>query len=58
MSGEFDEASGKVKQAASDLTDDHELKHEGDRQEGAGKVKQFGDKVKDKIDDVGNKVKD
>lgn len=51
MSGQSDEAKGRVKQAVGDLTDDKDLKREGKVDEGAGKVKQAVDKVKDKLTD-------
>ena len=46
-----DEAKGRLKEAAGDLTNDDGLKREGkiDRAEGA---------AKDKIDQAGDKVKD
>jgi uncharacterized protein YjbJ (UPF0337 family) len=46
-----DEAKGRIKEAAGDLTDDQELKREGkvDRAEGA---------AKEKVDDAADKVKD
>ena len=46
-----DEAKGRLKEAAGDLTNDDDLKREGkvDRAEGA---------AKDKIDEAGDKVKD
>jgi len=46
-----DEAKGRVKEAAGDLTDDKDLQREG-------KVDQASGKAKDKIDDVGDKAKD
>jgi uncharacterized protein YjbJ (UPF0337 family) len=57
MSGNFDETKGKVKQAAGDLTDDKDLKHEGKADEAAGKVKQAAESVKDKVEDVVDKVR-
>jgi uncharacterized protein YjbJ (UPF0337 family) len=45
----FDEAKGKVKQAAGDLTDDDDLKREGKADELAGKAKDAIDDVKDKF---------
>ncbi|MDW3218983.1 MAG: CsbD family protein [Acidimicrobiales bacterium] len=50
MSGEKDKITGRVKQAAGDLTDDEELQEEGELDELAGKVK-------DAVDDVGDKVR-
>jgi uncharacterized protein YjbJ (UPF0337 family) len=49
VSGEGDQVKGRVKQAVGDLTDDDELKREGKIDEGAGKVKEAVDKVKDKL---------
>ena len=47
MSGEMDQVKGRVKQAAGDLTDDRDLKREGQRDEAAGKLKDKVDDVKD-----------
>lgn len=49
--GALDDAKGRVKQAAGDLTDDQDLKNEGavDKASGA---------VKDKVGDVADAVKD
>ncbi len=49
MGGEFDEAKGRVKEAAGDLTDDDELQREGKIDQGTGKVKDVIDKVSDKL---------
>ncbi len=49
MGGEFDEAKGRFKEAAGDLTDDDELQREGKIDQGTGKVKDVVDKVSDKI---------
>ena len=57
MSGEVDEAKGRLKQAAGDLTDNDSLKNEGKKDEAAGKVKGAVDDVKDKIDDAVDKVR-
>lgn len=49
-----DEAKGRVKEAAGDLTGDKEMKREGQVDRAAGstkdKVDQVSDKVKDKLD--------
>jgi len=58
MSGNKDKISGRVKQAAGDLTDNDDLKHEGERDEAAGKVKDTVDDAKDKVDDAIDGVKD
>ena len=49
MSGEFDEAKGRAKEAAGDLTDDKSLKREGKVDKTVGKVKQKVDEVADKV---------
>jgi uncharacterized protein YjbJ (UPF0337 family) len=49
--GAFDDAKGKVKEAAGDLTGDKDLQKEG-------KVDQATGTVKDKVDDAADKVKD
>jgi uncharacterized protein YjbJ (UPF0337 family) len=51
MSERIDEAKGRAKQAAGDLTDDEKLKREG-------KVDRASSSVKEKIDAVADKVKD
>lgn len=47
----IDDAKGRVKEAAGDLTNDDDLKREG-------KVDQAGGKVKDKVGDAVDAVKD
>ena len=47
----MDEAKGRMKEAAGDLTDDDELKREG-------KADRMGAKVKDKANEVVDKAKD
>ncbi|MFN2612568.1 MAG: CsbD family protein [Solirubrobacterales bacterium] len=51
MDDKIDDAKGRIKEAAGDLTDDQSLKDEG-------KVDRASGSVKDKIDDVADKVKD
>jgi uncharacterized protein YjbJ (UPF0337 family) len=51
MESKIDEAKGRVKEAAGDLTDDDQLKDEG-------KVDEAVASVKEKVDDVADKVKD
>jgi uncharacterized protein YjbJ (UPF0337 family) len=46
----WDEAKGRVKEAAGDLTDDDDLKAEGKIDQGKGKVKGL-------VDDIGDKLK-
>lgn len=58
MSGEADQAKGRIKQAAGDLTGDEELEREGETDEAAGKVKDKVDDVKDKVNDGIDKIKE
>ena len=51
MTEKIDEAKGRVKEAAGDLSDDEKLKREG-------KVDRATATAKDKIEDVADKVKD
>jgi uncharacterized protein YjbJ (UPF0337 family) len=51
MGEQIDEAKGRAKQAAGDLTDDDKLKREG-------KIDRAVSSVKDKVDDAADKVKD
>ena len=51
MGRNIDEAKGRTKEAAGDLTDDQELKNEG-------KVDKAVSDVKEKIDDVADKIKE
>ena len=60
MSGEADKAVGRVKQAAGDLTNDQDLKNEGDAQESAGKIKDAigdaADAARDAVDSIKDKI--
>ncbi|MGA9277382.1 CsbD family protein [Ilumatobacter sp.] len=49
MPENVDDAKGRVKEAAGDLTGDDELKREGKMDQAAGKVKGLVDDVKDKF---------
>jgi uncharacterized protein YjbJ (UPF0337 family) len=49
--GKVDEAKGRLKEAAGDLTGDQSLKNEG-------KVDRASGSVKDKVGDAADKVKD
>jgi uncharacterized protein YjbJ (UPF0337 family) len=51
MSEHIDEAKGRTKEAAGDLTDDEKLKREG-------KIDRAVSSVKDKVDDAADKVKE
>jgi uncharacterized protein YjbJ (UPF0337 family) len=47
--GTLDDAKGKVKEAAGDLTDDQSLKNEGKVDRAVGKVKDAVEEVADKV---------
>jgi uncharacterized protein YjbJ (UPF0337 family) len=49
--GKIDDAKGRIKEAAGDLTDDDSLKNEG-------KVDRATGTVKDKVGDVSDTIKD
>jgi uncharacterized protein YjbJ (UPF0337 family) len=48
----MDDAKGRVKEAAGDLTGDQDLKNEGKVDQATGKVKDAVDSVTDKVKDV------
>ncbi len=60
MGENTDKVGGRVKQAAGDLTDNKDLKREGEHDETKGKVKgtlnDAVDSVKDAADDVRDKA--
>lgn len=58
MDNDLDQAKGRIKQAAGDLTDNKDLKREGKADVAGGKVKEFFEDAKDKADDVVDKVQD
>ena len=51
MGDNVDEAKGRIKEAAGDVTDDKDLKREG-------KIDQATSDVKEKVGDAADKVKD
>jgi uncharacterized protein YjbJ (UPF0337 family) len=58
MGEKSDQVKGRVKEAVGDLTDDHDLKREGQADRLAGEVKEKVGDVKAKIEDVIDKAKD
>ena len=58
MSAEADKAVGRVKQAAGDLTDNDDLKAEGEADETSGVVKEKIDEVADAARDAVDSLKD
>ena len=57
MGSNTDDAKGRVKQAAGDLTDNDRLKREGKIDQASGKVKEIVEDVKEKVEDVVDDVK-
>lgn len=53
-----DQAKGKIKEAAGDLTGNEKLQSEGKADQAAGNVKEFVGDVVDKVEDTVDKVKD
>ncbi len=51
-----DKVKGRIKQAAGDLTDNDDLKAEGEADEAVGKAKGVVDKVADKADKAIDKL--
>lgn len=62
MSGTSDDMKGRAKEALGDLTDDKDLKREGQNDRAAGAVKDKAEKAKDwvedKVDDARDKAND
>jgi uncharacterized protein YjbJ (UPF0337 family) len=58
MGENLDNATGRVKQAAGDLTDNDDLKAEGKADEASGKAKGILDDLKDKAEGAVDAVKD
>jgi uncharacterized protein YjbJ (UPF0337 family) len=50
MDDKIDQAKGRIKEAAGDLTDNDELKAEGKLDQAKGKVKGFIDDIADKLE--------
>jgi len=48
----MDEAKGRVKEAAGDLTDDDKMKREGKTDQAKGKVKEGVDRVAEAVKDI------
>jgi uncharacterized protein YjbJ (UPF0337 family) len=58
IDSKMDQAKGKVKQAAGDLTGNDDLKREGKIDEGSGNAKGKLEDAKDKAEDAVDAVKD
>ena len=57
MSGKTDQAKGRIKQAAGDLTGNDDLEREGKADEAAGKTKEFIGDAKKSMEDAVDSVK-
>jgi uncharacterized protein YjbJ (UPF0337 family) len=55
MAGEADKAKGRAKKAVAELTDNKDLKREGEIDQASGKVKDVTEKVADKAREVVHK---
>ena len=58
MGSNIDDAKGRVKEAAGDLTGNDDLKREGKVDQAGSKVKEFVEDAKDKVEDVVDDVKE
>jgi uncharacterized protein YjbJ (UPF0337 family) len=62
MGSKTDKIKGRIKEAVGALTDNDDLKREGQRDQAVGEVKEAAEsaveKVKDKVEQVAEKVKD
>jgi uncharacterized protein YjbJ (UPF0337 family) len=54
----IDEAKGRVKEAAGDLTDNQDLKDEGKVDRATSSVKEGMEKVEEAVENVADRVKD
>jgi uncharacterized protein YjbJ (UPF0337 family) len=58
MGSHFDDAKGRAKEAAGDLTDRDDLKREGKKDRAGAKVKDVAEKAKDKVGDAVDSTKE
>ena len=58
MGSEIDDAKGRIKEAAGDLTDNDDMRREGKAAQIGAKVKDAAETAKDKVNDAVEKVKD
>jgi uncharacterized protein YjbJ (UPF0337 family) len=58
MSGQFDQAKGRAKEAAGSLTGDDHLKSEGKADRLGGEIKEKAGEVKGKVEGLVDKAKD
>jgi uncharacterized protein YjbJ (UPF0337 family) len=55
---DMDQAKGRVKEAAGDLTGDRELQREGKADQAAGRIKEKAAEAADKVGEAVDKVRD
>jgi len=58
MGSQIDDAKGRLKEAAGDVTDNDKLKREGKADQMGSKVKEFAEEAKDKVEEAVDAVKD
>ena len=58
MGSSADDAKGRVKEAAGDLTGNRDLKNEGKTDQAGAKVKEFAENAKDKVSGVVDSAKE
>jgi uncharacterized protein YjbJ (UPF0337 family) len=58
MGSNFDDAKGRAKEAAGDLTNKDDLKREGKKDQAGAKVKDVAEKAKDKVGDAVDSTKE
>lgn len=58
MGSTFDDAKGRVKEAAGDLTDDEDLEREGKLDQAGAKAKEWAEDAKEKVEDVVDNIKE
>lgn len=58
MGSTADRTTGRIKEAAGDLTGDRDLKNEGKADQAGASIKEGAEKVKDKVSDAVDSVKD
>ncbi|MCU1371781.1 MAG: CsbD family protein [Ilumatobacteraceae bacterium] len=58
MGSNADDAKGRIKEAAGDLTNDRDLKNEGKADQAGASVKEAAENAKDKVSGAVDSVKD
>ena len=58
MGSSLDDAKGRAKEAAGDLTNNSDLKNEGKKDQVGAKVKDLAEKAKDKVGDAVDSAKE